>query len=64
MIIIMRFGKNNVLCPKYIDMYEFWGGTGDVYGPPYIFCSLFKKNGKSTRLLLKSNILKSNSTSL
>ena len=28
MIIIMRFGKNNVLCPKYIDIYEFWGIQG------------------------------------
>ena len=29
-IIIMRFGENNVLCPKYNDiiiLYEFWGGT-------------------------------------
>ena len=29
MIIIMRFGENNVLCPKYIDIYKFggvWGG--------------------------------------
>ena len=24
----MRFGKNNVLCPKYIDIYEFWGVQG------------------------------------
>ena len=25
----MRFGKNNVLVPKYIDIYQFWrlGGT-------------------------------------
>ena len=29
MIIIMRFGKNNVLCAKYIDIYEFWGGMGE-----------------------------------
>ena len=28
MIIIMRFGENNVLGPKYIDIYEFGGGTG------------------------------------
>ena len=25
MIIIMRFGENNVLCPKYINIYEFRG---------------------------------------
>ena len=43
-MIIMRFGENNVLCPKYIDIYEFRGGTeGDVQRPPYIFCLLFKK---------------------
>ena len=46
-IIIIGFGKNNVLCPKYIDLYEFFGG--DIYGPPYIICSLFQKKRKSTR---------------
>ena len=40
----MRFGENNVLCPKYIDIYEFEGGTGgDVHIPLHIFCLLFKK---------------------
>ena len=47
-MIIMRFGENNVLGPKYIDMYQFrwlvgeegWGVTGR---PPYIFCLLFIK---------------------
>ena len=24
----MIFGENNVLCPKYIDIYEFWVGRG------------------------------------
>ena len=46
-IIIMRFGKNYVLCRKYIDIYEFsgiWGG--DIHGPPYIFYLLFKKRKK------------------
>ena len=44
-IIIMRFGKKNVLCPKYINIYEIWrGGYGrDIHGPQYIFCLLFKK---------------------
>ena len=47
MIIIMRFGKNNVLCPKYIDIYEFQEGMRlDVDGPPFIFCLLFKKMEK------------------
>ena len=41
MIIIMRFGENNVLCPKYIDIYEFGGVWGDVHITPYIFCLLF-----------------------
>ena len=51
MIIIMRFDENNVLCPKYIDIYEFrWYGE-DVHITLYIFC------------LLKKTILKSNSTS-
>ena len=31
MIIIMRFGENNVLCPKYFAIYEFRGGTGGMY---------------------------------
>ena len=46
MIIIMRFAENNVLFPKYIDIYEFWRVRGDVYGPLYIFCLLFKKTEK------------------
>ena len=49
MIIIMRFGENNVLCPKDIDIYKFWGGQGDVHGPPYIFLFITLKNGKSIR---------------
>ena len=27
----MRFGENNVLCPKYIDIYEFQGVWGGAY---------------------------------
>ena len=45
----MRFFENNVLCPKYIDIlyYMNFGGVwGDVHGPPYIFCLLFKKTEK------------------
>ena len=47
-ITIMRFGENNVLCPKYIDKH-IWilgGMEGDIHGPPYIFCLLFKKTEK------------------
>ena len=42
----MRFGENNVLCPKYINIYEFLGYGRDVHIPPFIFCLLFKKNEK------------------
>ena len=47
MKIIMRFGENNVLCSKYIDIHEFQcvRGGGDEHGPPYI-CLLFKKTEK------------------
>ena len=45
-IIIIGFGENNVLCPKYIDIYEFRGGGREVHGPPYIFSLLFKKTKK------------------
>ena len=38
----MRFGENNVLCPKYIEIYEFEGVRGDVHISHYIFCLLFK----------------------
>ena len=32
-IIIIGFGENNVLCPKYIDIYEFRGAREDGHGP-------------------------------
>ena len=54
------FGENNVLWPKYIDIYKFRGWQGSVHGPPYIFLFIIKKNGKSTRAW---PMLKSNSTS-
>ena len=38
----MRFGENNVLCPKYIDIYEFRGGGTDIFHHTF-FCLLFKK---------------------
>ena len=32
-IIILRFGENNVLGPKYIDIYQFRGlAEGEVHG--------------------------------
>ena len=43
----MRFGQNNILCPKYIDIYEFEGyGGGGIHIPLYIFSLLFKKTEK------------------
>ena len=42
----MRFGENNVLCAKYINIYEFGWVWGDVHIPPYIFCLLFQKSEK------------------
>ena len=43
----MRFGENNVICPKYIDIYSFRGGWGGDGGdPPFTFCLLFKKTEK------------------
>ena len=44
----------------YINFRSSWGGEGGPHGPPYIFCLLFIKSGKSTRALA---ILKSTTTS-
>ena len=52
----MRFGENNVICPKYINIYAFRGGRR---GSPVHFLFIIQKNGKSTRAW---PILKSNST--
>ena len=47
MIIIMRFGKNSVLCPKYnIDIWILGGMGGDVHGPLYIFWFIIQKTEK------------------
>ena len=48
-IIIMRFGENNVLCPKYIDICEFEGvqGGGCTYSTVH-FLFIIQNNGKST----------------
>ena len=45
-MIIIRFGENNVFCPKYIDIYEFWVVWGGCTYSPDIFCLLFKKMEK------------------
>ena len=51
----MRFGENNVLYPKYIDIMNFRGYGGDVHIPPYSFCLLFKKTVKEQEHGLYSN---------
>ena len=48
-IIIMRFGENNVLCPKYIDIYKFRGVRGGSTYSTVHFLFIIQKNGKSTR---------------
>ena len=45
MIIIMRFGEN-VLGPKYIDIYQFRGLAGERYMVHQNFLFLFTKTGK------------------
>ena len=43
----MGFGNNNLLWPKYIDVYKFWGWRGEgVHGPPNMFGLLFQKTEK------------------
>ena len=50
MIIIMRFSKKNVLCPIYIDIYEFRGGVrgGHTWSTVH-FLFIIPINRKSTR---------------
>ena len=55
----MRFGEN-VLGPKYINIYQFWRLVGRRYMVHLIFLFIIHKNGKSTTGWL---IIKSNSTS-
>ena len=49
-IIILRFGVNNVLGSKYIDIYQFRGLEGGLHGSPNIFCLLFIKTEKVQEL--------------
>ena len=49
-IIIMRFGENNVVEPKYIDVYKFRGLAGrGKYMVHLIFLFIIHKNVKSIR---------------
>ena len=45
MIIIMRFGEN-VLCPKYINIYEFQRVRGETYMVHRTFFFIIKKTEK------------------
>ena len=47
-IIIIRFGKNNVLGTIYIN---FGGGRRGEYGSPFIFLFIIHKNVKITRVI-------------
>ena len=42
-VIIMRFGENNILCPKYIDIYQFWGVHGRHTWSTVHFLFIIKK---------------------
>ena len=57
----MRFRENNVLCLKYINIYEFGEVQGGMNIFHFTFFVYYSKKLKSTRAL---PILKSNSTSL
>ena len=50
-IIIMRFGENNVLCPKYIFTYEFgWGvlgGNVHIHRTLFVYYSKKRKEYRS-----------------
>ena len=50
MIIIMRIGENDVLCPKYIDIYELLGGRGGTLNSTVVFLFIIQKYRKSTRV--------------
>ena len=49
MIIIMRFGENNVLGPKYINIYEFQRVWEELTYSTVHFLFIIQKNGESTR---------------
>ena len=48
-IIIIRFGENNVLGTIYIDIYQFLEWAEEEHGPPHIFLFIIHKNGKIIR---------------
>ena len=46
----MKFGENNVLGPKYIDIYQFQGFVGGGAWSNLHFFFIIHKNGKSIYL--------------
>ena len=42
----MRFGENNVLCPKYINIYEFWRVRGGHTYSTVHFLFIIRKTEK------------------
>ena len=48
-IIIMRFGDNNVLCVKYINIYEFRGVRGGRTYTTVHFLFIIKKKTKKVQ---------------
>ena len=55
-IIIMRFGENNVLCPKYIDIYEFGGVQGGCTYSTVHFLFIIKKKEKKYKCMTYTKI--------
>ena len=46
-IIIIGFSENDLLCSKYIEIYEFRGEWGDTWSTVH-FLFIIQKNEKST----------------
>ena len=49
-IIIIRFSENNVLCLKYMSIYEFQGGWGNEHIPPPFVFYYLKKHKEYKRM--------------
>ena len=58
----MKFGENNVLCPKYIDIYEFFWDTVGTYKFHHAFFVYYSQKLKKYKSM--TYIPKSNSTSV
>ena len=64
-IIIIRFGENNLLGTIYVDIYQFQRWARGLHGSPYVYCLLFIKVNylfiihKSELIIIKRIIHKS-----